>query len=306
MKYWTEMRTAYVVAQQGSVSAAAKALGVHRATVLRHLDRVERELGAKLFLRDGQGYSLTEVGEDLLRVAQVTEEQFAQFARRSRGRDREISGEFILTSLDVSVPLLLPAIALFHQAYPKVRTRLLTSEKLVKLEYGQAHVAIRTGQKPTEDNYVVLPFYSFRIALFASDTYFERHGIPETVDQLSSHWFVNSDEINSRLAMSSWLDNQVAPTQFVLRSNERRVLEQAVANGLGIGFFLTHEAARIPTLKPVLPDISWEVHSWIVTHGDLHRSEKVQAFLAILHRDEYREAMPANLQLVNGKRHRQA
>jgi DNA-binding transcriptional LysR family regulator len=301
MKHWTEIRTAYAVAQQGSVSAASKILGVHRATVLRHLELVEQELGAKLFLRDMQGYSLTEAGEDLLRVAQVTDEQLTQLARRSRGRDREISGEFILTSLDASVPLLLPAISLFHQAYPKVRTRLLTSEKLVRLEYGQAHVAIRTGQKPTEDNYVVSPFYSFQVALFASDAYLKRQGIPETVDQLSTHWFVNSDEVNSRLPMSTWLNEQAESTQFILRSNDRRVLEQAVTSGLGIGLFLTHEAAQIPTLKPVLPDKSWEIPSWIVTHGDLHRSEKVQAFLAILKRDEYRELVPGNLRRVGEK-----
>ncbi|CAM3642491.1 MULTISPECIES: LysR family transcriptional regulator [Pseudoalteromonas] len=136
MKHWSEIRTTYFVAQTGSISGAARALGVHRATILRHLDVIEHELGAKVFLRDGKGYQLTELGEDLLRVAKLTDEQFNDFARRAKSQQGELEGEFILTSLDALAHLLMPAVQLFSQKHPKIRIRWLTSAELMKLEYG--------------------------------------------------------------------------------------------------------------------------------------------------------------------------
>ena len=69
MDKWAELRTAYQVAKLGTVSAAADALGFHRATVNRHIDVLEAEIGARIFIRHARGYALTELGEDVLRVA---------------------------------------------------------------------------------------------------------------------------------------------------------------------------------------------------------------------------------------------
>ena len=68
MDNWDEIRTAYQVAQMGTVSGAAEVLGVHHATVIRHIDALEGRLGVKLFQRHARGYTATEAGEDLLRV----------------------------------------------------------------------------------------------------------------------------------------------------------------------------------------------------------------------------------------------
>lgn len=69
MDNWDEVRTAYQVARMGTVSGAADVLGVHHATVIRHIDAIEARLGVKLFQRHARGYTPTEAGEDLLRVA---------------------------------------------------------------------------------------------------------------------------------------------------------------------------------------------------------------------------------------------
>ena len=77
---WDEIRTAYQVARLGTVSGAAEVLGVHHATVIRHIDALEKRLGAKLFQRHARGYTPTEAGQELLKVAQTTEEP--QLTRR--------------------------------------------------------------------------------------------------------------------------------------------------------------------------------------------------------------------------------
>jgi len=71
MENWDEVRTAYQVARMGTVSGAAEVLGVHHATVIRHIDAIEARLGVKLFQRHARGYTPTEAGLDLLRVAQT-------------------------------------------------------------------------------------------------------------------------------------------------------------------------------------------------------------------------------------------
>ena len=86
---WDEIRTAYHVARLGTVSGAAEVLGVHHATVIRHIDALEERLGSKLFQRHARGYTATEAGNDLLLVAQTTDDQFTQLAGRIRGRDRK-------------------------------------------------------------------------------------------------------------------------------------------------------------------------------------------------------------------------
>jgi len=78
MENWDEIRTAFQVARLGTVSGAAEVLGVHHATVIRHIDALEKRLGAKLFQRHARGYTPTEAGRDLLLVAQTTEEQIGQ------------------------------------------------------------------------------------------------------------------------------------------------------------------------------------------------------------------------------------
>lgn len=289
MKHWSEIRTTYFIAQTGSISGAARALGVHRATILRHLDMIEQELGSKVFLRDTKGYQLTDVGKDLLRVAKLTDEQFTNFARRSKGQQGELQGEFILTSLDGFSDLLMPAVKLFSQQYPKIRIRWLTSIELMKLEYGQAHVAIRTGPKPQDDNYVVLPFTPFSIGLYASKEYLQKHGTPSNEADLKQHKFVSIDDAPQRLTIIKWFNEVVSPEQVVFTSNKPDLLQRAIVDGIGIGFMQCQLSKAYTNINPVLPDIQWDFQNWIVTHGDLHRSDKVQAFLSILKSDEYKK-----------------
>ena len=108
---WDEIRTAYHVARLGTVSGAAEVLGVHHATVIRHIDALEDRLGSKLFQRHARGYTPTEAGNDLLLVAQTTDDQFTQLAGRIRGRGEEVTGELIVTTVSSLAGLIVPSLA---------------------------------------------------------------------------------------------------------------------------------------------------------------------------------------------------
>lgn len=283
MENWDEIRTAYQVARHGTVSGAANALGVHHATVIRHVDALEARLGVKLFQRHARGYTATEAGADLLQVAQATEDQFGQLANRIRGQGQGIGGELVVTSLAAISPLLTPVLVEFQVSHPGLVVRYLTGERLFRLEYGEAHVAIRAGSAPEQPDNVVQPFVTQRMLLVAHARYVTQHGLPRDEADLANHWFVGSDEAESRAPFNRWLAGVVPRERIRFRTSEGRATRDAIMAGAGIGFVQVWERQGMSELHDVLPPRpEWEAPLWLVTHVDLHRTAKVQAFLAHL------------------------
>ncbi len=285
MDSWDEIRTAFQVARAGTVSGAADALGVHHATVIRHIDAIEGRLGVKLFQRHARGYTPTEAGVDLLRVAQATDEQFTQLAGRIRGLGDGVRGDLVITSLAALGPVLMPVMVAFQQEYPEIRLQFLTGDRVFRLEYGEAHVAIRAGAQPAEPDNVVQPLVSQRVELVASDSYIARYGRPSGVDDLPNHIFVSHVEEPHRAPFFRWLHDKVGPDRMVFRATDMRMMTDAILAGAGIGFVSGLELPLHPTLSPVVPSQEdWSAPLWLVTHVDLHRSVKVQSFLTFLKR----------------------
>jgi DNA-binding transcriptional LysR family regulator len=283
MENWDEIKTAYQVARMGTVSGAADVLGVHHATVIRHIDALEGRLGVKLFQRHARGYTPTEAGDDLFRVAQATDDQFSQLSGRIKGRGTEVSGELVVTSLVSLAPRMVPVLTEFQQKHPDVLVRYLTGDRLFRLEYGEAHVAIRAGTAPDQPDNVVQPFVRQSVALYATKGYIAHNGMPKSIENASGHRFVGHDQDDNRAPFHRWLGAIVDRSQFTFRSTDVRALEQAVLSGAGIGFMPIMEARANPDLIEIMePREDWSAPLWLVTHVDLHRTNKVQAFLTFL------------------------
>jgi len=283
MEKWIEIRTAYHVAKLGTVSAAAEMLGIHRATVNRHIDALESHLGTKLFQRHGCGYVLTETGEAFFAVASRTEEMLGDFAGRVRAGQSEISGEIIITTLPALAGLLMPPIRDFREKHPKTNVVLLAQDDLLKLEYGEAHVAMRAGRRPEQDDYVVQKFLDLPLAPYASAEYIRRKGLPKDDDDLAGHDFIGNPNSQARSPVEIWLSQAVPPEQIVLKTSHRTITQEAIGAGIGIGFLPVPYAANITNLRQVWPPREdWSVPLWLVTHVDLHRTEKVQAMLTCI------------------------
>ncbi len=282
MEYWTELRTALTVARLGTVSAAAQALGVHRATVNRHVETLEGAFGAPLFQRHARGYALTDAGRDMLEVAGRADEMFADLAGRARGKAGQLSGSLIVTALAGVAPLVMPAIRGFHIAHPRIALEFLAGEQLARLEHGEANVAIRAGAKPIEPDYVVSLFRRLRFGLYASRAYIDRAGQPDP-ERLEGHRFVGNVGRPGPAPFSAWMKANVPPEALALQTTDLPVLHSAVCNGLGLGFLAEHDAClRSDLVEVIAPSDAWSTALWTVTHVDLHRTTKVQAFLSHL------------------------
>lgn len=283
MRTWTEIHTAYCVAKEGTVSKAAEVLGVHRATVNRHIESLENQLGVRLFIRHRRGYHLTEAGEEFFSVAGRAHDILDDFAGRVRVQNSELSGEVIVTTLFPISNVLMPAFRAFRQEHPKTRISLLADVALLKLEHAEAHIALRAGRKPENEDYVVQPYCQLRFGLFAHTSYVERHGTPGGLDDIAHHDFVGNPRKRSSAPFEAWLAEHVPPERIVFQTADALVLEQAIKDGLGLGFLpITQPEGRADHVQ-IGPSLeAWTVHVWLVTHVDLHRTEKVQAMLSCL------------------------
>jgi DNA-binding transcriptional LysR family regulator len=282
MESWDEIRTAYQVARAGTVSGAAEVLGVHHATVIRHIDALEQRLGVKLFQRHARGYTATEAGADLLQVAQATDDQFTQLAGRIKGQGEGMTGDLVITSIAAFAPVIAPILAGLQAENRDLRVKFLTGERLFRLEYGEAHVAVRSGPKPDQPDNVVQPFLQFQHKLVASDTYIDRYGMPADAADLARHYFVGFDG-ESRAPFNRWLAALVPPDRIRFVADDTTTMTDAIVGGAGIGFlgapWLQHRA-KLREVLPAKPE--WLAPVWLVTHVDLHRTHKVQAVLSAL------------------------
>ena len=270
MDNWDDIRTAAQVARLGTISAAAEALGVHRATVTRHIDSLEAALGAKLFQRHARGFSPTELGRDLLRIADATDAQLGELFRLARGGIGDLTGVLTVTCLDVLVPTVLPTIAAFQAEHGRVRVHLVSSDRVLKLEYGEADIAFRIGPKPDHPDNVVLPVRRLPVGLYGPAMDTDRFAGPGR-QAPSTPYF-------------EWMRETIPPEQVVITSDSIAALWAAVGTGSAAGFLprTMAETAGLVELAPAQDD--WHEQVWAVTHVDLHRSTKVQAFVRTMKR----------------------
>lgn len=282
MQHWNELRTALIVARAGTVLAAAEQIGVHRATVHRHIDLLEAVLGTKLFIRSAKGYALTEDGHAILDVAHQADQMFLNLEGTVKKRKAVFSGDLILSIFHGFGGVLMPAIRVMNDTHPNVRVQVISSEKASRLEHGEAHIAFRIGTKPEVLDYIVQPFLKLTFGLYASLDYIAQYGQP-CLNTLKNHRFVGPPSSGTKRPYLEWLCQHTTPEQFVLTSNSRVCLHQAVVSGLGLGFMASFEATQYQNLVEIVPPIPQTgVQVWSVTHMDLHRTAKVQEFLNIL------------------------
>lgn len=282
MDKWNEIRTAYEVASLGTVTAAAEKLGVHRATVIRHIDTLEAHLGAKVFHRHSRGYTTTELGVELLDAARRADAEIERFVGRSHFHRAKVDGVLVIGAPSALAPIVVTASNVFCQRYPHMRVQFVSMEDVPQLELGETHVFFHIGPKPTSPDYVVQHFVTFRSGLYAHKKYLEECAAPESVLDFPRHRFVTlTDDRASE--PNEWLKQHITADTIAFKSNDRASVFRAVVDGLGIGFLPASLAARFDELREIRierPDL--DLTCWSVSHVDIHRTAKLQAFFRCL------------------------
>ena len=285
---WNDLKFFLAVARHGSTIAAGKALRTSQSTVQRRLGELEARIGRELAVRQTTGYRLTTFGEKLLPLAERVEAAVNDFEQCVTGEVREEAGVIRMTCPEPIVPRLLPLIEQFHARHPRLRVEFVTSDRYLDLTKGEADVALRSGD--TEDELVGRKIADSIWAVYASRSYVERHGKPETPEDLDRHRVVSLDEAMSKHRLVGWL-NSVAPNATIAaRNNSILGLMQAVKSGLGASALPVSMAEQHEELVRLFGPVVELSRSWrLLTHPDLRRTKRISLFFDFI--IEQREAL---------------
>lgn len=274
---WDDARLFLALSREGTLRGAARVLGVDQATVGRRVGAMERDLGAKLFLRASDGYLLTPAGETALAAARRMENAALELQAKIAGQDNALSGTVRVTSTDsISLDFLIPAIGALHRIHPQIRVDLEVSTQMLSLPRRQADLAIR-NIKPDNPDLVVRKIAQWPVALFASEAYLAEHGEPDPHGEFAGHDIVAYKPYIEGGRLFTLLDEPARQGRITAALNSSLMLRRAVVAGLGVGEMPVHMGEREGLVR-VWPDRTrrddYEV--WLVMHPDLRGSARIR------------------------------
>jgi DNA-binding transcriptional LysR family regulator len=276
---WDDLRYFLAVSRAGSLSGAAKKLGVNHSTVLRRLSGLEARLDVRLFERFQTGYAMTAAGEDLHARLEPLAEQIEALERQLGGLNAALTGTIRITSTDTMVHgLLTPSLAQFRRAHPGIQLQVVVNNTFLNLTKREADVAVRPSNQPP-DNLVGRPVGAIQTAVYASKKYLSesaKAGLAAT--DWAAHPWVALDEGLSHVAQARWFASHVPPERAALRADSLLGMVDAVREGIGLGMLLCLLAEREDDLVRLAPPPrELDTQVWVLTHPDLRRVQRVKA-----------------------------
>lgn len=277
---WDDLQYFIAVAQAGSISGAAKALGVNHSTVLRRIASLEHSVASRLFDRLPSGYALTGSGNLFAERLAGVREQIDASQRELMGLDAEIRGVIRLTSTDTLLAsVLMPLVARFRETHAGVEIQIVVNNSLLSLSKREADVAVRGSNRPPE-HLVGRRVGDVQTARYASRAYLKRLGKGHGLDDLD---WVAPDESLGHLEQAKWLARQIPASRIAVRVDSLVGMVDAVASGIGAGMLLCPLGdARPELVRLEAPDPAFDTQVWILTHPDLRQVARIRAFTQFL------------------------
>lgn len=277
---WDLYRSFLQVMQDGSLSAAARSLGLAQPTLGRHIEALEAALGgAALFTRSPQGLLPTQVARELRPHAEAMADAAEALRRAASAEAGEPHGTVRLSASEVmGVEVLPPMLASFRDRHPGIALEVSLSNRTEDLLRRGADLAVR-NVRPRQAGLVARRIGAVPLRLYAHRRYATAHGLPETPGALARHawiWTDRDDTLASRREAVAGLG--LTRDSFAFRCDSDLGQLAALRAGLGIGVCQAPLAARDPDLLPVLAEaLCWPLEVWVATHEDLKGSRRVRA-----------------------------
>jgi DNA-binding transcriptional LysR family regulator len=275
---WDELRTFVEVARDGSLSAAARRLGLTQPTVGRHIDALEAALGLTLFTRSPRGLTPTPAALALEPHVEAMATAAAALARAASGEAAADRGAVRVTASDViGCEVLPPILAAFHAAHPGITVELALSNRTADLARRDADIAVRMV-RPTQSGLVARRLGGSRIGLYAHRDYLARFGEPRSLADLGNgHCLIGFDRDNSTFRSTGGFARDLTREAFGFRCDNDMAQLAALRAGVGVGGCQDNIARRSPELVAVLRNaFHYVLDVWLVMHEDLKATRRVR------------------------------
>ena len=276
---WELYRSFLGVLQEGSLSAAARTLGITQPTVGRHIEALERALKLTLFIRSQTGLVPTEAARSLQSYAEQMANTASTLARVAASQGEGVRGVVRVTASEVvGVEVLPPIIATLRATAPDLQLEVVLSDVPQDLLHREADIAIRMFA-PRQAQLIAVKLGEVEVGLHATAAYLEAKGEPATVSDLVNHTLVGFDTYTDFVRRNlKMLPPQFQREHCALRSDSDLAQLAMVRAGCGIGACQLPLAARSPGLVRVLADVFlFRMEVWVTMHQDLRNSQPHRA-----------------------------
>jgi DNA-binding transcriptional LysR family regulator len=274
---WNKARAFLVTAEEGSLSAAARALGMAQPTLGRQVDGLEQELGIVLFERVGRGLTLTPSGLELLEHVRAMGEAAGRVSMTALGQSQALEGTICISASETYAAVLLPPIiAKLRKMEPGIQVEIVVANHASDLRRREADIAIRNF-RPTEPDLIAKKIGDADAVLYATPDYIAEIGNPTKPYDLRHAEFVNMDHSGMMLKGLNTLGLGLTGANFPLLTESYLVMWELVRQGAAIGILDAHIGDADPVVRRVLPDLEPLVFPiWLVSHRELTTNRRIR------------------------------
>jgi len=275
---WDDLRIFLAVLRGRSVRSASKLLNVSHSTVSRRLQAMEEQLGIKLFIRQSEGFVLTETGEAMVARAERVESEILSMEREVFGRDALLAGPVRISAPPLLAQhFLMPILAEFTRLYPQIEIEMDATFDVADLRRRNADIAIRFQVQP-DDNLVAYKLPSFANSIYATREYAKTHSF--TGPNPTAHWIA----MGGKEVLDHWRhDTPYSGCKVHHVVSDMLAHLNAVKAGMGFAHLFCFLADSDPALVR-LPEATTDraITTWAVTHPDVIATERVRVCVRFL------------------------
>jgi DNA-binding transcriptional LysR family regulator len=274
---WNHLRAFLATAEAGSLSGAAKALGLTQPTLSRQVSALENQLSLLLFERVGRGLVLTDAGHDLLAHVRDMGAAADRLTVSAIGQQSGVSGRVSISASDILSHTLLPGVvAELRRRAPQLAIELVATNQLSDLLRREADIAIR-HVRPAQANLVARRVREGHGLFYGATDYLDRRGRPTTPEAMAELDWVAFGDPALMCGHIRAMGVPVTPDSFVVHSENGIVAWEMVCRGMGICPMDASIAAQEPRVEPVLPQLlQVDFPVWLVTHREIHNSPRIR------------------------------
>jgi DNA-binding transcriptional LysR family regulator len=280
---WNRARAFLVTAEEGSLSAAARALGMTQPTLSRQVDALENELSLVLFERAGRGLILTPQGLELLEHVRAMGEAASQLSRAASGQSQSIEGSICIAASEAySAFLLPPIIEKLRQEYPSISVEVVASNAGSDLLRREADIAIRNFASSQPD-LITRKIRDDEGFFYAAHSYLAKLGNPQSFTDLKNADFLAFANNDPMMSVLNAMGLHLAKRNFPIICDNHLVQWQLVKQGVGIGGITSDIGDAEPLVRRILPYMApIIIPMWLVTHRELNTSKRVRTVFDFL------------------------
>lgn len=275
---WALWRSFAAVIEHGSLSAAARTLGLSQPTLGRHIEALEETLQTSLFERHLKGLNPTEPALRIFEQVQTAKQALTEAELMAEGSTTALSGTVRITASTVMSHYILPQlIRQVRDDFPAIQIEIVPSDSPENLLLRESDIAIRMF-RPTQLELITKKLGETPVSATAHTDYLARHPAPQEIADLIDHELIGLDRSELLISTAKQLGFDLKRTDFDLRTDNQTLMFELIKTGLGIGFAQNILIEETPGLTPLLPQLKIPpLEIWLTTHRELFTSRRIRA-----------------------------